>query len=136
MRDFTLIRVSRDQVWFGDGKDLYGLAFTIGRDLIVHGYLTLRDRERVTRLLTRRRFTGRMAVRGVIATGISPENGYGRDAIYHRAAEAMHLGHVAYFGHKGTRQQRRDLRDAWSEVLRLSGAHLDEKPPINQQGDR
>ena len=43
------------------------------------------------------------------------------DTIYASAAAALGLYHVAFYGERGTRQDRRRLADAWRESRRIAG---------------
>lgn len=75
---------------------------------------------------------GRVAAR--IAAGVGPNRRYVYDrcdprpirgplypdAVYERAAQLLGLYGVAFYGHRGTRQDRRRLRDAWAEARAIA----------------
>lgn len=47
------------------------------------------------------------------------DQGQSRDAIYEHVVEEYGLYGVAFFGHRGTRNQRRRLQYAWQRIMKL-----------------
>jgi len=45
---------------------------------------------------------------------------HSNDAIYEIAAGKMGLYHVAFFGHKGTKNQKSQLNRTWNRILKTA----------------